>query len=244
MFLLTKRGLWWKFADTGGVNRSLPNQRFCQLMDTVQILEHCGVTERHCEALGQAVPEAYAALAKLAASTPMLGGFVQGRRGLSYLRDISVQHALEAKAAETRLFFTSTAWNRHRNYCFLQLQVGQTIFTTHYAGANGSRAVRKAASRAELVMRTPDLFAATGEEPDMSLVEKSAYVQLVHAGVTKPKFVLLQIPNRDQHASRLAPLILDMQSPLKGAVEEVQDRLNEAFKRKAVERAEQGNRAS
>lgn len=199
-------------------------------MDVKTVLAECGLDDRHYQVLGSAVPEAYAALNRLSLSTPMLGAFPQGARGLSYLRDIAVQHALEAKAAESRLFFTSTARNSSGNHMFLKLQVGQIVITTHYAGARGNRAVRKSVSRGELATRTPDLFLAQGTMPDHCPIIRSAYAQLVHAGLDQPKFAMLQIPDRDQKAAKLTPYVLELRTPSKGAVEEVQDRLNQAFK--------------
>ncbi len=66
-------------------------------MDVKTVLSECGLDDRHFPVLGIAVPEAYAALNQLSLSTPMLGAFPQGARGLSYLRDIAVQYALEAR---------------------------------------------------------------------------------------------------------------------------------------------------
>ncbi|QIO88839.1 hypothetical protein G9274_002524 [Stenotrophomonas rhizophila] len=199
-------------------------------MDVKTVLSECGLDDRHFQVLGIAVPEAYAALNQLSLSTPMLGAFPQGVRGLSYLRDIAVQHALEARAADSKLFFTSTARNPSGNHMFLKLQVGQVVITTHYSGARGARSVRKAVSRGELATRTPDLFLAQGTMPDHCPIIRSAYAQLVHAGLDQPKFAMLQIPDRDQKAAKLTPHVLELQVPSKGAVEEVQDRLNEAFK--------------
>lgn len=69
--------------------------------------------------------------------------------------------------------------------------------------------------------------------PDHCPIIRSAYAQLVHAGLDQPKFAMLQIPDRDQKAAKLTPYVLELQTPSKGAVEEVQDRLNQAFKVKA-----------
>lgn len=208
-------------------------------MDVRTALNACGVDERHFAAIAAAVPEGYEALRKLADATPMLGHFMQGRRGLSYLRDVAVQYALAAKAADTRLFYTADGWNAAGNHSFLKLQVGQVIFTTHYSGANGSRSVRKAVSRAILAARTTDLFAQEEQKPDVDLGMRAAYAQVVHAGVAKPKFAVIQIPDRSQRSFKLAPLVLDLVAPSKGATEEVQDRLNEAFKRRKKDGGEQ-----
>ncbi|UZW61539.1 hypothetical protein [Lysobacter enzymogenes] len=201
-------------------------------MNVRDVLESCGVRESHFAAISEAIPEGYAALERLAKSTPMLNGFMQGRRGLSYLRDIAVQHALEAKAAQKRLFYTDLSWNASHNYCFLKLQVGQVVFTTHYAGVSGSKGVRKAVARAELTKRTSDLFTDQGNDPDACVGVRSAYAQIVHGGLDHPKFGLLRIPNRDQISTSLAPFALDLKMPEQGQVEEVEDRLHEAFKEK------------
>lgn len=209
-------------------------------MDVKSVLLSCDVTDAHFQAIAEAIPEGYQALCKLADTTPMLGQFVQGLHGLSYLRNVAVQHALAAKAAETELFFTSDGWNASRNHTFLRLQVKQVVFTPHYCGKTGERAVRKAVARAALTERNYDLFEADGHAPDFSSENKSAYAQIVHAGVRKPVFGAILIPDRNQRSFKLGALPLDLQPPKLGAVEEVQDRLNEAFKSREKEQKNVG----
>jgi hypothetical protein len=72
--------------------------------------------------------------------------------------------------------------------------------------------------------------------PDHCPIIRSAYAQLVHAGLDQPKFAMLQIPDHDQRAAKLTPYVLELKAPSKGVVEEVQDRLNQAFKVKMPNR--------
>lgn len=204
-------------------------------MDVRSVLEHGGLSEQHFTAIAEAVPEGYAALAKLAKETPMLGQFLPGNQGLSHLRNVAVQHALQAKAASTQLFFTKDAWNAAHNYPFLQLQVGQVILTTHYCGARGSRSVRKAVARAELAQRTPDLFVEQQLLPDMESVSRAAYAQIVHGGVHAPKLIAIRIPNRDQKSYTLRALSLTPIAPNASRVEEVADQLHQTMKRRKQE---------
>lgn len=207
-------------------------------MDVRTVLEHCGLTEDHFTAIAEAVPEGYAALAKLMKDVPMFGQFIPGYRSLGHLRNVAVQYALQTKAATTELFFTRDAWNAARNFSFLQLQVGQVILTSHYCGAHGSRSVRKAVARAELVQRTPDLFSAENAKPDMEAVSRSAYAQIVHSGLMTPNIIAIKVPNRDQVSYALQTLSLDPITPNTTKVEEVADRLHENIKKRQVGKGE------
>lgn len=201
-------------------------------MDVRSVLEHCGLSEAHFNAIAEAVPEGYAALARLAKETPMLSQFLPGHLGLGHLRNVAVQYALQTKAASTELFFTRDAWNAAHNHPFLQLQVGQVVLTTHYCGAKGSRSVRRAVTRAELAQRTSDLFHGQSAVPDMEHAERSAYAQIVHGGVHKAKLIAIKIPNMDQQTYTLRAMSLTPVEPSAARVEEVADQLHQAIKRR------------
>ena len=205
-------------------------------MDVKSVLEHCGLSEAHFNAIAEAVPEGYAALSKLMNDTPMFGQFIPGYRSLAHLRNVAVQFALQTKAGATELFFTQDSWNAARNYSFLQLQVGQVVLTSHYCGAKGSRMVRAAVSRAELVQRTPDLFSSEDASPDIEALSKSAYAQIVHGGLNKPQLIAIRIPNRDQHSYSLRALSLEPIAPTTAKVEEVADRLHEQIRRRKTDK--------
>jgi hypothetical protein len=201
-------------------------------MNVRSVLVQCGVTEAHFELITGAIPEGYAALRKLADSTPMFGGFSPGLRSLGYLRNVAVQHALQTRAATNDLFFTKNALNAARNFEFLQLQTGQVVFTTHYCGKRGSRGVEKAIARAELNRRNADLFAIEGKSPDANPIVGMAYAQIMHGGLSEPVVAAIRIPNRDQLTYTLAPLVLELKKPEQAKVEEVMDRIAETIKSK------------
>lgn len=210
-------------------------------MDVKTALEHCGMTDAHFAAIAESVSEGYTALATLAKHTPMFSQFIPGYRGLAFVRNIAVQYALQTKAASTGLFFTKDAVNASRNHSFLQLQHEQVIITAHYCGAKGSRTIRKAIVRGELAQRTGDLFAAEREQPDISLIAKSSYAQVKHGGLEKPTFAAIVIPNRDQRSYALRPFSLEIVKPDTAKVEEIQDRLMEAFKPRTPNAREQAD---
>jgi hypothetical protein len=205
-------------------------------MNVRDILEQCGMADEHFATLGRAIPEGYAALQSLAAETPMFSQFLPGSTSLGYLRNIAVQYALQAKAATTGHFYISNAMNKARNHTFLKLQFGQTIFTSHYAGPRGTRGVRKSISRAEMIERNGDLFRLESDLPDADMLKQAAYAQIVHGGKIVPVFAAIFIPNRDQRASKLEPLILSLEKPNSHQVEEVKDRLAETIKKKAKDK--------
>lgn len=220
-------------------------QTLTTAMNVKSVLQQCGLSDAHFELISEAIPEAYAALRKLADSTPMFAGFVPGFQSLGHLRNVAVQHALQNKAGFSDLFFTKTALNAARNFAFLQLQTGNVVFTTHYCGKNGTRSIRKAVARAELNRRNLDLFPAEGNTPDAFPSLGMAYAQIVHGGLSDPVIAAIRIPNRDQVTYRLAPMILDLRKPDMAKVEEVRDRLAEAIKSKKApkEGRQEGNAA-
>jgi hypothetical protein len=201
-------------------------------MNVATVLKACGLTDAHFIALGEAVPVGYRALQELVKATPMLGQFMPGMMTVGYLRNLAVQHALANKAAEGGQFFVGTGLNKARNHAFAKLQAGNVIVTSHYAGAKGSREVRRSITRAALADRNGDLFSADGQRVDADEVTGHAYVQLKHGGLAVPVFAALYIPNRDQRSAALEPLILELAAPDSAKVEEVTDRLRDTIKRK------------
>jgi len=208
-------------------------------MKVETVVRQCGLQSAHLESLGQAVPLGYRALQTLIRATPMLGQFVPGLKTVGYLRNLAVQHALATQAATTELFFTDTGFNKPGNHAFLKLHAQGVVITAHYAGARGSRALRKSIARAELSARNGDLFAVESQVIDADVTLGHAYVQLMHGGLSTPVYAALCIPNRDQRSYQLEPLLLDMASPSDAQVEEVADRLNDTIKRKTHETDEQ-----
>jgi hypothetical protein len=208
-------------------------------MNVETIVRQCGLQSAHVAALGQAIPLGYRALQTLVRTTPMLGQFVPGLKTVGYLRNLAVQHALATQAATTELFFTDTGFNKPGNHAFLKLHAQGVVITAHYAGAQGSRALRKAIARAELSARNGDLFAAESQAVDADVATGHAYVQLRHGGLSTPVYAALYIPNRDQQSTQLEPMLLSMAPPSDAQVEEVTDRLNDAIKRKTREAEEQ-----
>lgn len=201
-------------------------------MNVESVLKGCGLSDAHFTMLGEAIPLGYRVLQALVKSTPMLAQFMPGMMTVGYLRNLAVQYALANKAAEGQLFFVDTGLNQARNHSFTKLQSGNVIVTTHYAGATGSRAVRKAISRAALADRNGDLFADDGNGVDADVNTGHAYVQLKHGGIAMPVFAALYIPNRDQRSVDLAPMLLELSTPDNAKVEEVTDRLRDTIKRK------------
>lgn len=211
-------------------------------MNVKSVLSQCGITNAHIDLIAEAVPEGYAALRRLANTTPMFLGFMPGFQSLCHLRNVAVQHALQNKIGTNDLFFTKTALNAARNFSFLQLQSGNVVFTTHYCGKTGSRGIRKAVARAELNRRNHDLFDFEEENPDASLVIGMAYAHIVHGGVNDPVIAAIKIPTRDQITYRLEPLILELRKPDIAKVEEVTDRIAENFKPRKKDQIENGAR--
>lgn len=201
-------------------------------MNVEAILKQCGWTEQHFTALGQAVPMGYKALQELVQTTPMLGQFIPGIKMVGYLRNLAVQHALASVAADSQLFYVDAALNKARNHAFSKIQAGNVVLTSHYAGADGTRGLRKTLSRGELATRNGDLFGHESKEPDAEALGGRAYVQMRHGGLSKPVFAALYIPTRDQQYFKLSPLILDLETPAQAKVEEVADRLRQAIKPK------------
>lgn len=199
-------------------------------MDVKAVLSQCSITDDHFSLIAEAIPEGYAALRKLADTTPMFRGFVPGFQSLGHLRNVAVQYALLSKTGTSDLFFTKTALNAARNFAFLQLQAGNVVFTTHYCGKSGGRVIRKAVARGELNKRNLDLFKSEASTPDAFPIAGTAYAQIVHGGVSDPVIAAIKIPNRDQITYRLAPLVLELRKPDGAKVEEVTDRIAEAFK--------------
>jgi len=181
----------------------------------------------------------YRALQTLIRSTPMLGQFAPGIKTVGYLRNLAVQHALATQAAASELFFTETGFNKSGNHAFLKLHASGVVITAHYAGARGSRALRKAITRAELASRNGDLFGDETHLIDADVATGHAYVQLKHGGIGTPVYAALYIPNRDQQSYQLEPLLLTMTQASEAQVEEVTDRLNDTIKRKARETDDQ-----
>jgi len=212
-------------------------------MDVKLVLSQCGITDDHISLIAEAIPEGYAALRKLADTTPMFRGFVPGFQSLGHLRNVAVQYALQNKTGTSDLFFTKTAFNAARNFAFLQLQAENVVFTTHYCGKSGGRSIRKAVARGELNKRNLDLFASEASTPDALPILGTAYAHIVHGGVSDPVIAAIKIPNRDQTTYRLAPLVIDLKTPNGAKVEEVTDRIAEAFKsrKKALEEIEARN---
>ncbi|MBS0193178.1 MAG: hypothetical protein JSR34_02960 [Proteobacteria bacterium] len=202
-------------------------------MDVKSTLQLCGVSDAHFELISEAIPEGYAALRKLADSTPMFAGFMPGFYSLGYLRNTAVQYALQTKAGFNDLFFVKTAFNAARNSPFIQLQTGNVIFTTHYCGKRGTRSIRKSISRAKLNQRNGDLFTKEADTPDAFPNIGAAYAQIVHGGLSDPVVAAIRIPNRDQVTSLLAPMILDLKKADPAKVEEVRDRIAETIKAKS-----------
>jgi hypothetical protein len=202
-------------------------------MNVKSVLEQCGLSEAHFELISEAIPEGYAALRKLADSTPMFAGFVPGFQSLGHLRNVAVQHALQNKIGLSDLFFTKTAFNAARNFAFLQLQSGNVVLTTHYCGKRGGRGIRKAVARAELNRRNFNLFASEGSTPDATPSIGMAYAQIMHGGLSDPVIAAIRIPNRDQVTYRLEPYVLTLRKPDGAKVEEVRDRLAETMKPKS-----------
>ncbi|GAB3785801.1 hypothetical protein GCM10028797_16750 [Dyella agri] len=204
-------------------------------MNVESVLKACGMTDAHFAVLGEAVPLGYRALQEVVKATPMLAQFMPGMMTVGYLRNLAVQYALANKAAEGEFFFVDTGFNKARNHAFAKLQAGNVVVTTHYAGAKGSRAVRKSLTRAALADRNGDLFSSDGQRVDADEVTGHAYVQLKHGGLAAPVFAALYIPNRDQRSIALEPLILELATPDNAKVEEVTDRLRDTIKRKGQE---------
>jgi hypothetical protein len=205
-------------------------------MNVKDLLLACDVTEDHFAAISEAIPEAYIGLSKLVKDTPMLSQFAPGYRvALPHLRNLAVQFALEAKAASTQLFYTKMASNSIGNFNFLELQCGQVIFTAHYRGKRGIRAIPKAIYRAELAQRTPDLFQIEAAAPDFNLGSKAAYAQISHGGAEKPQYAAIRIPNRDQLTYSLQPYVLELKTPNPVVAEQVRDQLDHNFKQKIRE---------
>jgi hypothetical protein len=201
-------------------------------MNVESVLRGCGLTDAHFATLSEAVPLGYRALQALVKATPMLAQFMPGMMTVGHLRNLAVQYALANTAADGEAFFVDTGLNQARNHSFTKLQAGNVIVTAHYAGATGSRAVRKSVARAALADRNGDLFSTDGQHADAEVATGHAYVQLKHGGVAVPVFAALYIPNRDQRSVALAPLLLELATPDHAKVEEVTDRLRDTIKRK------------
>jgi hypothetical protein len=201
-------------------------------MNVESVLRGCGLTDAHFAALGEAIPLGYRALQEVINATPMLGQFMPGMMTVGHLRNLAVQYALANKAAEGEFFFVDTGLNQARNHAFAKLLAGNVIVTAHYAGATGSRTVRRSVTRAALADRNGDLFSAEGQRADADETTGRAYVQLKHGGLAVPVFAALYIPNRDQRSVALAPLLLELATPDNAKVEEVTDRLRDTIKRK------------
>lgn len=197
-----------------------------------EVMTGAGVTEEHRLIFGTAISEGYAALRLLSKENPMLGSaFLPGSRALGYLRNVAVQHALQAKAKATGKFETDIGWNVIRNHAYVTLKLNKVQFTSHYLGPKGTGGIRKAIYRSELQCRNGDLFASEAKIPDIHATGE-VYAQIVHGGLDKPVLAAIRIPNRDYLSRKLSVLALVIGEPDQAAVEKVKDQIDKTIRKR------------